>query len=280
MLSRGARREPGGRRRDGHAASIITEDDAELADASTERAAGELEAQVRAAALHIARRLSIPRARRNSGGTRRTGPLQPVPYDGGQDDIDLDRTLEARSQHPNDGEIIMRERSRSNRSVILAVDLSGSMRGERARTAAATVGALAGEMADDHLAVLAFWSDAAWVAPLGPTKSAERLIDVLLSIPARGLTNVGFPLALATRALAGTRARDARMVLLSDCVHNAGPDPRPFAARLPRLDVLLDVSGEHDLELGRELAQLGRGRINAIHGYRDVAPALTRAFAP
>ena len=36
-------------------------------------------------------------------------------------------------------------------------------------------------------------------------------------------------------------AASARAVLLSDCVHNAGPDPRPFAARLPRLDVLLDT---------------------------------------
>ena len=44
-------------------------------------------------------------------------------------------------------------------------------------------------------------------------------------------------------------------MLLSDCVHNAGPDPRPFAARLPRLDVLLDVSGEQDLELARDLAR-------------------------
>jgi hypothetical protein len=33
-------------------------------------------------------------------------------------------------------------------------------------------------------------------------------------------------------------ARDARVLLLSDCVHNAGPDPRPLATRLPRLDVL------------------------------------------
>ena len=39
------------------------------------------------------------------------------------------------------------------------------------------------------------------------------------------------------------------MLLLSDCVHNAGPDPRPIAARLPRLDVLLDTSGEDDVEL-------------------------------
>jgi hypothetical protein len=69
------------------------------------------------------------------------------------------------------------------------------------------------------------------------------------------------------------------VVLLSDCVHNAGPDPRPFAARLPRLDVLLDVSGEQDLELARDLAHAGHGRVARIRTYRDVAPALSRAFA-
>jgi NAD(P)-dependent dehydrogenase (short-subunit alcohol dehydrogenase family) len=73
--------------------------------------------------------------------------------------------------------------------------------------------------------------------------------------------------------------RDARVLLLSDCVHNAGPDPRPFAARLPRLDVLLDAAGEHDLELGRELAPAGRGRLLRVRRHRDVAPALSRVFA-
>jgi hypothetical protein len=73
-------------------------------------------------------------------------------------------------------------------------------------------------------------------------------------------------------------ARDARAVLLSDCVHNAGPDPRPFAARLPRLDVLLDTSGEQDAELARELARLGHGRLRRIGGYTDVAPALGAIF--
>jgi len=73
------------------------------------------------------------------------------------------------------------------------------------------------------------------------------LLDQLLSLPARGLTNVAFPLQLAAKELARVPARDARVVLLSDCVHNAGPDPRTEAARLPRLDVLLDVSGEKDV---------------------------------
>jgi hypothetical protein len=57
------------------------------------------------------------------------------------------------------------------------------------------------------------------------------------------------------------------VILLSDCVHNAGPDPRPLAARLPRLYILLDVTGEHDLDLAwglARLARLGRGRLFPI----------------
>jgi hypothetical protein len=69
------------------------------------------------------------------------------------------------------------------------------------------------------------------------------------------------------------------VVLLSDCVHNAGPDPRPEAARLQRLDVLLDVSGEQDVDLARELTRAGHGRLARIRTYRDVAPSLGRAFA-
>jgi hypothetical protein len=119
---------------------------------------------------------------------------------GGSDDVDLDRTIEVLAERPvpEDTDIIVRERTRTRRCVLLAVDASGSMRGERVRNAAATVGALA--------AVLRY-------------------------------------------------------------------DP------LPRLDVLLDVTGEHDLPLGKELAAAGHGRLYRIAGHRDVAPALVRAFS-
>jgi hypothetical protein len=74
--------------------------------------------------------------------------------------------------------------------------------------------------------------------------------------------------------------RRQRVLLLSDCVHNAGPDPRGVAARLPRLDVLLDASGEHDADLARDLARRGRGIVQTVRTYRDVAPALSRILAP
>jgi Mg-chelatase subunit ChlD len=236
-------------------------------------------------AREIAARLAVPRPRRDRTARRGRGEVASVPYRGGSDDIDLDRTLEQLTEHPvpEDEDIVVRERVTTTRSVVLLVDLSGSMRGERVRTAAAAVGALAAELARDNLAVIAFWSDAAVLSHLGQHVPPARLLESMLRIPARGLTNLAFPLQVARRELTRVPARTVlpktgRVLLLSDCVHNAGPDPRPFAARLPRLDILLDTTGEQDPELARDLARLGRGRLRQVRGYRDVAPALSEFF--
>src|SRR6202012_5064819 len=226
-------------------------------------------------------RLAVPRPRRDPSARRGAGELASLRYRGGSDDIDLARTVAQRVEHPlpDEDDIIVRERVRTRRSVLLLVDVSGSMRGERVRTAAATVGALAAELSRDNLAVIAFWSDAAVLSRFGQRVPPQRLVETMLRMPARGLTNVAFPLQVARRELARVPARDARVLLLSDCVHNAGPDPRPLAARLPRLDVLLDATGEQDRWLGGELARLGRGKFRVAAGYRDVAPALSSFFA-
>jgi Mg-chelatase subunit ChlD len=232
-------------------------------------------------AREIAARLAVPRPRRDLTARRGSGEIASVPYRGGSDDIDMDRTVEQLAEHPvpEDEDIVVRERVATLRSVILLVDLSGSMRGERVRTAAATVGALAAELARDNLGVIAFWSDAAVLSRLGQRVPPQTLVESMVRIPARGLTNLAFPLQVGRRELARVPARDARVLLLSDCVHNAGPDPRPFAARLPRLDILLDTTGEQDPELARDLARLGRGGLRQVRTYRDVAPALSEFFS-
>jgi Mg-chelatase subunit ChlD len=277
---------PGGRgraRRDpaqlGGSGPAVTEEQGTLVSVAEDAVAPDPETLRRA--REIATRLAVPRPRTDRTARRGTGEVASVPYRGGSDDIDLDRTLEQLTEHPvpEDEDIVVRERVTTTRSVVLLVDVSGSMRGERVRTAAAAVGALAAELTRDHLAVIAFWSDAAVLSRLGHRVPPERLVEAMLRVPARGLTNVAFPLQAARRELARVPARDARVLLLSDCVHNAGPDPRPFAARLPRLDVLLDTTGEQDPELARDLVRLGRGRLRQVASYRDVAPALSAFFA-
>lgn len=265
--------------RPGGEGSVITDENAELLDMLSPGADPDFEALRRA--QEIAARLALPRARRNLTSRRGIGELVSVRYSGGSDEIDLDSTLENLVEHPvpEDDDIVVRDRVRTRRSVVLAVDVSGSMRGERIRTAAATVGALAAELGRDDLAVIAFWSDAAVLLPFGRHVTPSQLLDTLLRIPARGLTNVSFPLMLARKQLSAISARDGRVLMLSDCVHNAGPDPRIAAAGLTRLDILLDRSGEHDSEMGRELARLGRGSFAQVSDHREVASTLWSFFA-
>ncbi len=177
---------------------------------------------------------------------------------------------------PEDTDIIVRERMRSRRAVVLMLDVSGSMRGEKARIAAATVAALARDLAGDELAVVAFWKDAVLVKPLAPTDGALRILDAVLRIPAKGLTNIEFALTTGLAELSRSRARRRHGILLSDAVHNAGPDPRLVASRFPRLDVLLETDGEHDAELAADLARLGHGEVAMVRDHLQVAPALNR----
>jgi Mg-chelatase subunit ChlD len=279
-LPPGGRRDRAGRQSPrGGSGPAVTEEQGTLVGVTEAAVAPDPETLRRA--REIAARLAVSRPRTDRTARRGAGEVASVPYRGGSDDIDLDRTLEQLTEHPvpEDEDIIVRERVTTTRSVVLLVDLSGSMRGERARTAAAAVGALAAELSRDNLAVIAFWSDAVVLSRLGQHVPPERLVESMLRIPARGLTNLAFPLQVARRELARVPARDARVLLLSDCVHNAGPDPRPFAARLPRLDILLDTTGEQDPDLARDLARLGRGRLRQVRSYRDVAPALSEFFA-
>ncbi|MFT4086533.1 MAG: VWA domain-containing protein [Gordonia sp. (in: high G+C Gram-positive bacteria)] len=255
----------------------FSDDDAEQTEVDAAREAEEAEVVRRA--LDIASRLARPRPTVREADRSATGRLMSVKFDPDADELDLDRTMESLVEKPvlEEDDIIVRARRRRPRSIALVVDVSGSMRGERVQMAAATVGAVAAHLDQtDRLALIAFWSDAALIAPLGPPPSVPDAIRSLLALPARGLTNVSFPLEVAARQLASAPARYSRVLLLSDCVHNAGKDPREVAARLPRLDVLLDAVGEHDTDLARELAQEGRGSIATISSHREVAPALDR----
>ena len=239
----------------------------------------ELDPGLRRMVRQVAERLSVRRSVRR---TVRRGPGQPISMrwrDGG-DDIDVERTVEAligrREIDPE--EIVVRTPVAPRRAVALVVDASASMKGPKALLASAAVGALCGELAREELTVVAFWKDAAVLSGAGEPRSPDGILRDLVRLRAEGLTNVEVGLRVAARELARSRSRQRAAVLLSDCVHNAGPDPREAARRLPRLHVLLQADGEHDAELGRDLARIGGGRFARVDRAGDVADALNLIF--
>lgn len=279
LVAGGAGRDPAGIRARGSAAPGETGEDSQVIDLEDLDQDADLEALQRA--REIASALSIPQPPRQARPRRGLGELERLPFAGSAEDIDVEATVDnlVANPVPDSSDIVVRERVRQRRAIVLVLDVSGSMRGERIRSAAAAVGALAPEFARDDLAVVAFWSDAAILAPMGRAGTPAEILELLVRIPARGLTNVEHPLRLAREELSRVPQAEGRVLLLSDCVHNAGPDPRTVAATLPRLDVLLDTSGEKDLEMGRDLARLGRGRLETVHTFRDLPGALSRILS-
>jgi len=235
------------------------------------------------AALRLAREIASRLALAPPSPRRRrpTGREAFVPADRGEGELDPDRTLErlVAWTSPRREAVVVRERQGERRAILLALDVSGSIGRDRLLTTAALAGALTAELANEDLGVIAFWTDAAMLLRPGERSTSEALVAATLALETGGLTNLAFPLETAATELAVAPRSGARVVLVSDCVHNAGPDPRRAAASLPRLDVLLETGGEQDAELARELASRGRGLVTPIAGHRDVAPALARIFA-
>lgn len=236
--------------------------------------------RVRAEAARISGLLSL--RRRRSDGLER-GRSRPVAarFDGNGDDLDLDATLEllAEGRPFTSSDLTVRRPVRRRRSVALLADVSGSMNGDKALICAATIGALVGELADDELTVIAFWSDLAVLRGRESRIDAGALLDDLLRIEPRGLTNVHGAIDLATRELARSSLERRCIVLLSDCVHNAGPDPRDAARKAPTTHVLLERTGEHDAWLAERIARTGGGRYRSVTSLLEVAPSLDALLA-
>ena len=240
-----------------------------------------LEPELLAMYRRIVRRLHVRTNKRDRRSGRGGGQVRTMPYRWGSDDIDLDRTLEMLTERPlpEPTDIFVRERSGARRAVALLVDLSGSMEGEKIRIAAATVAALTANLLDDELAVIGFWQDAAVIKRANERRSGEQILRDICRIPTRGLTNVHFALETALSTLACTQAERRVAILLSDVVHNAGPDPRQVARRFDHLHVLVETVGTHDRELAEQIARLGHGTAAPVRSFRDVAAAVNEMLA-
>jgi Mg-chelatase subunit ChlD len=265
----------------GRAAAGPTAEIGEVRDLSEVLGPGTVDPVLRERVRQVAEQLAI-RRRGHHRTAPGSGPARSVPWRDNGDDVDIERTVEnligRRSVATDD--IVVRVPHHRHRSVALLVDASGSMKGEKALLAAAAVGALTAELREDELTVVAFWKDAAVLTSRSRQASAAAVLEDLVALPVEGLTNVHVGLHVAALELARSSAPERMAILLSDAVHNAGPDPRTEVSKLPRLHVLLQVDGEHDEALGVDLARLGGGRLAAVRSASDVAAALNRLFDP
>jgi MoxR-like ATPase/Mg-chelatase subunit ChlD len=242
---------------------------------------GAADEDLRELTRRLALKIVIQLSRRNPTAAPGRGKLKPVRYRFNSDDLDLDRTLEeiAGKAYPEYDDFWVTERVRARRSYALLLDVSGSMRGTKLMHAALAAGALARNVGDDDLAVILFWRDAALIKGIKQAKPLARLLEEILSVRARGLTNLRVGLEVGLRELERTATQEKVAIIFTDGVHNIGEDPLPLVARYPRLHVIGTSLEESRVRACQDLAARGKGRCVFIERAEDIPAAVSYCLA-
>jgi Mg-chelatase subunit ChlD len=152
--------------------------------------------------------------------------------------------------------------------VILCVDTSLSMTGEKLALTGVALAVVLLEFRDDPVGVVAFENEAFVLKEPGERISPEGMIERFLEVPARGYTHLedglGRALRMSGRIRSQDQGRPAATVLLSDGRFTAGRDPRYLAGRFPHLSVIKMGSERSGAELCRDLARPGRGSLREV----------------
>jgi len=225
----------------------------------------------------LALKIVIKLARHDPTTNAGKGKLRPVRYRFNSDDLDLDRTIEeiAGKPYPEYDDFWVLERVRARRTYVLLLDVSGSMRGTKLMNAALAAASLARNIRDDDYAVALFWRDAAVLKGATQEKPLARLVDEILSVRARGLTNLRLGLEVGLRELERTATQEKIGIIFTDGMHNLGDDPLPLAAKYPRLHVIGTSLEDSRVRACQELAARGRGRCVFIERMEDIPAAVS-----
>jgi Mg-chelatase subunit ChlD len=219
---------------------------------------------LRARARALARRL-LPRLG-PIGTSRRRGTHRLAVLVGELDgELDLERSLQrSHARRPRDpDELVTRRFGAAPRAVCLLVDRSGSMGGHAVALAGVAAAAvLSAEATSQRLrcGVIAFASETMVLRDLRDTIPADRVIDDLLALRGHGRTDLSGALSAAARLLHHVPPGGRTAILLSDCLHTKGADPRAAAGALDCLHVLATSPEADACDAGHALARRGRGR--------------------
>jgi Mg-chelatase subunit ChlD len=170
--------------------------------------------------------------------TRTVREPQREPWAG---ELDVEATLDnvLGKPHPEPGDWIAQRRVDRRHQVVLMVDTSLSMAGEKMALAVVAAAVLALKLRPGDLAVVLFADGARTIARFGEELAPQELVRRMLSVPCGGGTDIAAALAAGQAELRRGRNPGRCGLLVSDGVRTSGADPLPAAARFGPLHVLL-----------------------------------------
>jgi MoxR-like ATPase/Mg-chelatase subunit ChlD len=156
-------------------------------------------------------------------------------------ELDVEATVDnlLGKPHPEQGDLIVRRRVDRRHQVVLMVDTSLSMAGEKMALAAVATAVLALKLRPGDLAVELFADDARLVSRFEEEVPPAELVRRMLAVPCGGGTDIAAALRLGHAELHRGRDPGRSGLLVTDGVYTSGANPLPAAARFGPLHVLL-----------------------------------------
>ncbi len=191
----------------------------------------------------------------------------------GDGDLDLDETLE-RPRPWTAGDVVVTRRVPRDADVVVVLDMSLSMTGEKIALVAVATAILSLRL--EAVAVVAFDTVPHLLVRTGAQVGVREVVRRVLEVPAQGYTNIEGGLRAGAEQLRRGQHRERVGLLFTDGVANVGADPAIAAARFPRLHVV--HVGEHHPQGARAclaMARAGHGKLYRARSYQDL-PGVVR----
>ena len=207
-------------------------------------------------------------------------PLSEVPAHALQPELDLEETIEnspliGHPDHtPTFNDLWMKYKTIRPQSIVLAVDTSLSMTGEKLALTAVALAVVLLQFPEEKIGIVAFENEAQILKRTEERISLTQLIERFLDVPAQGYTHLESGMRMALKLTEGggmeISGKPVSTVLLTDGKYTAGKDPAYLAPRFPHLVVLKMGDERASLDLCLELARKGHGSLREVGDVSDL----------
>ena len=230
-------------------------------------------------ARKIATKLIIEFIEGSFGSTHSLPTYVSRPFvDGDLNDLDIEGTLERILENPNQQIIpLIFERRTSKNPVVIMLDTSLSMNGQKLLYAGLCVAILSRLIPSTDLVVMGFDKEVYRIKNLNEEISSYHLINRLFNLKPRGSTNLSEALKFGGK-LIFENPHSSKLILLTDADPSSGSNPITEASKLPTLDILLFPDGNEWLA-NQLIKEATEGNLYPMASLKDVAIALQLLFS-
>ena len=178
-------------------------------------------------------------------------------------ELDIEESLQA-------SELMFQVRTEKNHGLVLLLDTSLSMKGEKLALLGVTIAAVAASVPSQALCILGFDSEIHVIKEFQEKTTTEVLVSRVLSIPPGGFTHIELGLRAARKRIQEGTFPFARLILISDGRYTEGKHPVHEARQLPFVYTVKLGKDQSGWRLMRDLAASGLGKPSEVRDMKEL----------